>query len=142
MSIEHQANNMPNTSFAFVQSVLTTPPCTLGTLLTYSRMLFNLKINKTLSKREQRLHSEAEVLLCSWVQLNPQKDYSHPLTGPSCNPATRYAYAQNGPFVKQEGLKRGTVCPVMWQPRGKKFTFGPSLGMLVPILYSCESHSK
>lgn len=30
MSIEYQAHNMPNTSFAFVQSVLTTAPCTSG----------------------------------------------------------------------------------------------------------------
>lgn len=29
-SIEHQAHDMPNTSFAFVQSVLTTTPCTSG----------------------------------------------------------------------------------------------------------------
>lgn len=50
-----------------------------------SRMLFNLKINKTPFKRVQRLHSEAG-LICSWVQLNPQKDYSHPLTGPRCIP--------------------------------------------------------
>lgn len=106
MSIEHQAHNMPHTSFAFVRSVQTTTLCTSGTLLTYSRMLFNLKINKTLLKRVQRLHSEAQVLLCSWVQLNPQKDYSHPLIGPSCIPTTRYVYTQNGPFVKQECLKR------------------------------------
>lgn len=106
MSIEHQAHNMPNTIFAFVQSVLTTTPCTSGTLLTYSRMLFNLKINKTLLNRVQRLYSEAQVLLCSWVQLNPQKDYSHPLLGLSCTPTTKYSYIQNAPFVKQEGLKK------------------------------------
>lgn len=48
MSTEQQAHNMPNTSFAFVQFVLTKTPCTVGTLLTYSRMLFNLKINESL----------------------------------------------------------------------------------------------
>lgn len=80
--------------------------CTSGTLLTYSRMLFNLKINTTLEKRVQRLHSEAQVLLCSWVQLKPQKDYSHALRSPSCTAATRYMDAPNGLFVKQRGLER------------------------------------
>lgn len=111
---------MPRTGFAFVQSVPTTIPCASGILLTYSRMLFNLKINKTFQNREQRLHSEAQLLLYPWVQLNPQKDYSHPFLGPTTPQPPGMWAPQMAPLWIRRACIGGTVYSVILQPRGKK----------------------
>lgn len=113
--IEHRAHNMALTRFTLVQSVLTTIPCALGILLTYSRMLFNLKINKTLYKRVQSLHSEAQLLFCPWVQLNSQWDYSHWFPGPTALQPPGMWATQMAPLWSRRACDAGTVYSVILQ---------------------------
>lgn len=131
---EHWAHSRPKTSSAFVPPVLTTPPWTSGALLTYSRMLFNLKLNRTLDRRAQRPHSDTQVLLCSWVQFNPQKQYSHSLLAPAAPPPPGPCAPKMVPLWNKNTWEGGTVRSVILQPPGKKFNFGPNLRMLVSML--------